>query len=120
MNALVVRALFVAYVVATAIHVGFVMAHEPFAFDAWNVARDTHAAPFSIGRWFDYGFDQYAHSNPRIGQWLTYLAYKLGWFAEIATPLALLALALAVTVIGLGRWPAWRTSRGSARFRSRT
>src|SRR5689334_18701902 len=81
------------------------MAHEPFAFDAWNVAVDTGAKPITVGRFFDYWQYEYAHSNPRIGQALTYLAYKLAWFAEIATPLAYLALSLAITVLGLGRWP---------------
>lgn len=97
--------LFVAYVVATAIHIGFVMAHEPFSFDAWNVAVDTDAKPISASGFFEYWQHQYAHSNPRIGQPLTYLAYKVAWFAELATPLAYLALTLAITVIGLGRWP---------------
>ena len=99
------RVLFVAYLAATAVHIGLVLAHEPFAFDAWNVAFDTHAEPFSWPRFFDYGVFEYTHSNPRIGQWLTYLAYKLELFAPIATPLAYLALAGAVSVVGLGRWP---------------
>ena len=47
------RALFVGYVAATAVHIGFVMAHEPFSFDAWNIAVDTGAKPFSLGRFFD-------------------------------------------------------------------
>jgi hypothetical protein len=107
------RVLFVAYVAATALHIGLVMAHEPFAFDAWNIAVDTRAEPFSFGRFLDYGVFEYQHSNPRIGQWLTYLAYKLEYFAPIATPLAYLALAFAVTTLGLGRWPgARRTADG--------
>lgn len=99
------RVLFVAYLAATAAHLAIVMAHEPFSFDAWNVAVDTQAAPFSWSRWASYGVFEYAHSNPRLGQWLTYAAYKLTWFAPIATPLAFLALAYAVTILGLGRWP---------------
>jgi hypothetical protein len=105
---LVLRVLFVAYVAATAVHIGLVMAHEPFAFDAWNLAVDTHAEPFSLSRFFAYGVFEYTHSNPRIGQWLTYLAYKLELFAPIATPLAYLALAGAMAVLGLGRWPGAR------------
>jgi hypothetical protein len=90
---------------ATAVHIGFVMAHEPFSFDAWNVATDTDAKPITAHRFFAYMKYEYAHANPRIGQALTYLAYKVAWFAEIATPLAYLALSLAITVLGLGRWP---------------
>src|SRR5262245_39501054 len=97
-------ALFVAYGVATAIHVGWVMAHEPFAFDAWNVAVDTHAEPATAGRFFDYWWFEYTPSNPRLGQPLTYLAYKLDYFAVIATPLAFLALGLAMFALGAGRW----------------
>jgi uncharacterized protein DUF6056 len=108
------RALFVAYLVATAVHIGAVVAHEPFAFDAWNVAMDTRAEPFSLSRMVDYGIYEYTHANPRIGQWPTYLAYKLTWFAPIATPLVFLALSLAVTVLGLGRRPAWRRGRDLA------
>lgn len=108
------RALFVAYLAATAVHIGTVVAHEPFAFDAWNVAMDTRAEPFSLARMVGYGAYEYTHANPRIGQWLTYLAYKLTGFAPIATPLAFLALSLAVTVLGLGRWPAWRRGRDLA------
>lgn len=113
----VLRAAFAAYAAATAIHIGLVVANEPFAFDAWNIAADTHAEPFSLGRWLDYGVFEYQHSNPRIGQWLAYLAYKLTYFAPIATPLAYLALALAVTTLGLGRWPGGR--HGGARTVSR-
>jgi hypothetical protein len=101
----VLRLLFVAYLAATAVHIGLVLAHEPFAFDAWNLALDTHAEPFTWSRFFDYGVFEYTHSNPRVGQWLTYLAYKLELFAPIATPIAYLALAGAVSVLGLGRWP---------------
>jgi len=94
--------MFVAYVVATAVHIGLVMAHEPFAFDAWNIAIDTTAQPFSLTRFLSYGAFEYAHSNPRIGQWLTYLAYKLEYFAPIATPIAFLGLAGAITVLASG------------------
>ena len=104
------------YVVVTALHIGHVVGNEPFAFDAWNIARDTNGQPFSLGNFLDYGVDQYAHSNPRIGQWFTYLAYKLDTFAVIATPLAFLALSLAVTVLGLGRFPAWKRGRDLALF----
>lgn len=106
------RVLFVAYIVATAVHIGLVMAHEPFAFDAWNLAVDTGAQPFSLTRFLSYGAFEYAHSNPRIGQWLTYLAYKLEWFAPIATPIAYLGLAGAITVLGLARWPGGRRRGG--------
>jgi len=114
----VLRGLFVVYVAATALHIGLVMAHEPFAFDAWNLAVDTKAQPFSFARWFDYGWYEYTHSNPRIGQWLTYLAYKLEGFAPIATPIAYLGLALAVTVLGLGRFPGGRHAAGGGPARS--
>jgi hypothetical protein len=108
------RALFIAYVIATAAHIGLVMALEPFAFDAWNVARDTAAEPFSLQNFFEYGIGQYTHSNPRIGQWFTYLAYKLEYFAVIATPLVYLSLSFALTVLGLGRWPSWSKGRDLA------
>ncbi len=101
----ILRALLIAYVAATAVHIGWVMAHEPFSFDAWNLAVDTSGKPFTVGRFFDYWWFEYTHSNPRLGQAATYLAYKLDWFAEIATPLAYLAMTLGVTVLGLGRWP---------------
>ena len=106
------RALFAAYFVATAVHIGLVIAHEPFTFDAWNVAIDTHAEPFSFTRFVEYCAFEYLHANPRLGQWLTYLAYKLVYFAPIATPLAYLGLALAVTALGLGRWPGGRHPGG--------
>ncbi len=95
----------VTFVVATGLHIAYVTALEPFSFDAWNVADDTDAKPFSLRGLLDYWQHQYGHSNPRIGQVFTYLAYKLEWFAVIATPLAYLGLTLAITVLGLGRWP---------------
>lgn len=110
------RILFVAYVVATAVHIGLVMFDEPFAFDAWNIANDTHAQPFSLSRFLAYGIDQYTHSNPRVGQWFTYLAYKLEYFAVIATPLVFLALAGAVTTLGLGRFPSWKRGKDLALY----
>ena len=112
----VLRLLFITYVMGTALHIGFVVAHEPFAFDAWNVAQDTHAQPISLGRFFDYGLFEYTHSNPRLGQWFTYLAYKLELFAVIATPLVYLSLALAVFVLGTGRWPSWKRGRDLALY----
>lgn len=112
----VLRLLLVAYVLATAVHIGLVVAHEPFAFDAWNFAQDTRAEPFTFRRFLDYGVGQYLNSNPRIGQWLAYLAYKLEYFAVICTPLAYLALALAVTILGIGRRPSWRRGRDLALF----
>lgn len=112
----VLRLLFVAYVVATMVHIGLVMANEPFAFDAWNIALDTHAEPFTLSRFLDYGIGQYTHSNPRIGQWFTYLAYKLEYFAVIATPLVYVGLAWAVTTLGLGRIPRWKRGRDLALY----
>jgi hypothetical protein len=106
------KLLFAAYIVATAVHVGWVMVHEPFSFDAWNIANDTRGEPFTVARFLDYWADQYAHSNPRIGQALTYLVYKLEWFAPIATPVAYLAIALGAVVLGTARWP--RTERDLA------
>ncbi len=103
----ILRLLFVAYVLATLVHIGLVMHHEPFAFDAWNIAGDTHAEPFSVGRFFRYVAFEYTHSNPRVGQWFTYLGYKLEWFSVIATPLVYGALALGVFVLGTGRFPRW-------------
>ena len=98
-------AAFVAYAAATAVHIGYVVAHEPFSFDAWNVAVDTGAQPITIGRFFAYWQYEYAHANPRLGQPLAYLAYKVDGFAEVVTPLAYLALTLAITLLALGRWP---------------
>lgn len=105
MTSRVLRLLFVAYVLATLGHIGLVLHHEPFAFDAWNIAGDTHAEPFSVGRFFRYVAFEYTHSNPRVGQWFTYLGYKLEWFAVVATPLVYAALALGMFVVGTGRWP---------------
>jgi hypothetical protein len=101
----ILRVLFVAYVVATLVHIGWVVHHEPFGFDAWNVAQDTHAQPITAGRFFSYWWLELAHSNPRFGQPFAYLGYKLEWFSVFATPLAYLAISLAITVIGLARWP---------------
>jgi len=107
----VLRALFVVYVAATAIHIGWVIAHEPFGFDAWNVAHDTHAQPFSVSRLFGYWWYEYTHGNPRVGQVFAYASYKLEYFAVIATPLAYLALACATFVLGTARLPSWRRGR---------
>lgn len=97
--------LFVAYAIATLVHIGLVVHHEPFAFDAWNMASDTKAEAFSLGRFLRYGAFEYTHSNPRIGQWFTYLGYKLEWFSVIATPLVYALVALGAFVLGTARWP---------------
>ncbi len=109
----VLIALFVAYVIATAVHIGWILAHEPFSFDAWNVAVDTDAQPFSIRNFFGYWAQQYTQSNPRLGQPLTYLTYKLHGVGEVAMPLSFIAISLAVVVLALGRWP-WRRARDIA------
>ncbi|CAN5322206.1 hypothetical protein BH11MYX1_BH11MYX1_50700 [soil metagenome] len=112
----ILRALFVAYVVLTAIHIGWVIHHEPFSYDAWNMAVDTHAEPITPHRFFEYWKFEFAHSNPRFGQPLTYLAYKLEWVAVILTPLAYLLLAGAAVVLGTARRPSWSRGRDLALY----
>ncbi|HEY6039326.1 MAG TPA: DUF6056 family protein, partial [Kofleriaceae bacterium] len=112
----ILRALFVVYVTLTAIHIGWVMHHEPFAFDAWNMASDTHAQPITLGRFFSYWGYELLHSNPRFGQPLTYLAYKLEYFSVIATPIAYLALAAAAVILGTGRRLSLRRDRDLALY----
>ena len=114
MSPKVLRALFVTYVAAIALHVAWVVAHEPFSFDAWNVAQDTDAQPITAGRFFGYWWLEYTHSNPRFGQALTYLGYKLDYFSAIASPIAFIAIALAVTTLGLRRFPSWKRGRDLA------
>jgi hypothetical protein len=104
-TARILRALFYAYVVVTFVHIAFVVYHEPFAFDAWNVAHDTGAKPATIGRFFEFWHQQYTTSNPRIGQPLAYLAYKLVGVAEIGTPLAYFAIVIAGFTLASGRLP---------------
>ncbi|MFN0253030.1 MAG: DUF6056 family protein [Kofleriaceae bacterium] len=101
----ILRALFWAYVVATFVHIAYVVYREPFAFDAWNIAHDTDAKPFSVGNFFEFWRYMYTESNPRIGQPMAYLAYKLVGVAEIGTPLAYFAIVLATFVLGTKRWP---------------
>src|SRR3569833_2360505 len=96
----ILRELFVAYVEATLVHIGWVVRHEPFGFDAWSVAVDTQAEPITPHRFFSYWWLGFTHSNPRFGQPFAYLAYKLDWFAVIATPPAYLAISLGITVLG--------------------
>ena len=103
-----------AFVTAIAVHIGWVVAHEPFAFDAWNVAVNSGAKPITLHRFFEFWKFEYTHSNPRIGQVFTYLTYKLDYFAVVATPLAYVALALATVVLGTKRVP--RTNRDFALF----
>jgi hypothetical protein len=100
----------------TAIHIGWVMHHEPFGFDAWNMAKDTHAEPFTVGRFFQYWGQQFTESNPRVGQPLTYLAYKLEFVAIILTPLAYLVLAWTAFVLGTGRRLRWDRGRDLALY----
>jgi len=101
----ILRALFCVYVAFTVFHIAYVVYHEPFVFDAWNVAHDTDAQPASLKRFFAFWHDQYTHSNPRIGQPMAYLAYKLVGVAEVGTALAFLAIVVGGFVFGTGRWP---------------
>ena|GEM_PF-1493686 len=110
----VMRWLFWLYVAITVIHIAFVVNHEPFAFDAWNVASDSGAKPATVSRFFGFWHQQYTESNPRIGQPLAYLAYKIAGFAEIGTPLAFLAIVLGGFVLGTGRYPSVRRGRDLA------
>lgn len=108
------RWLFLLYVAATAVHLGWVMAHEPFSFDAWNFAVATKAEPATVGRFFAFWSDQYFGSNPRFGQPFAYLSYKVAGFAEVGTPIAYFGIVIACFVIGTGRWPSWRRGRDVA------
>lgn len=105
---------FLLYAAATALHLGWVTAHEPFSFDAWNFAVATEAKPVTVGRFFGFWVDQYFGSNPRFGQPFAYLSYKVEGFAEVGTPLAYFALVLGCFVLGTGRWPEWRRGRDVA------
>jgi len=106
--------LFIAYVLFTAVQIAYVTNHEPYAFDAWNVSVDTGAKAPTIGRFFSFWHQQYTSSNPRIGQPLTYLAYKLGGCAELGNVIAFFALVLGGFVLGTGRWPSRRSGRDAA------
>ena len=108
------RALFVLYLAATAVHLTWVAAHEPFSFDAWNFALATGAKPVTVGRFFEFWIGQYFGSNPRFGQPFAYLSYKLEGFFEVGTPLVYLALVLGAFVLGTGRWPSWRRGKDLA------
>lgn len=108
------RWLFLLYVAGTALHLGWVMAHEPFSFDAWNFAVATKAEPFTFGRFFGFWSDQYFGSNPRFGQPFAYLSYKVVGFAEVGTPIAYFGIVIACFVIGTGRWPRWQRGRDVA------
>lgn len=105
------RWLFALYAAATALHLAWVMAHEPFSFDAWNFAVATKAEPITVGRFFDFWITNYFHSNPRFGQPFAYLSYKVVGFAEVGTPIVYFALVLGCFVVGTGRWPSWRRGR---------
>jgi hypothetical protein len=111
---LVWRTLFIAYLAAVAFHIGWVVLHEPFYFDAWNVALTSGAKPITVDRFFDFWWFEYTHSNPRLGQALTYLSYKLEYFAPVAMSLAFLAIGAAVTTLGTGRLPSMRRGRDLA------
>lgn len=113
-TARILRALFYAYVAFTLVHIAYVVNHEPFAFDAWNVALDTKAKPPTVGNFFAFWHQQYTSSNPRIGQPMAYLAYKIDGVAEVGTPLAYLGIVLAAFVLGVGRWPSRKNDRDLA------
>ncbi|MEO8701400.1 MAG: DUF6056 family protein [Kofleriaceae bacterium] len=113
-TARVLRALFYAYVAATVLHIAYVVHCEPFSFDAWNIAIDTHAEPPSIGKFFSFWHQQYTSSNPRIGQPLAYLAYKYAGVAEVGTPLAYLAIVVAAFTLGCARFPSRKNGRDLA------
>ena len=110
----VVIALFLAYAALSLVHISYVVARDPFGFDAWNLTFETHGAPATVGRFFAFWREQYTHANPRLGQPVAYLAYKLVGVAELGTPVAFTALIGAIVVLGTGRWPRLRRSRDLA------
>ncbi|HEY1549433.1 MAG TPA: DUF6056 family protein [Kofleriaceae bacterium] len=113
-TARLLRWLFYAYVAITFVHIAYVVNHEPYSFDAWNFSHDTNARPFSIVRFFEYWHQQYTTSNPRFGQPLAYLAYKVVGVAEIGTPVAFFGIVVAGFVLGTRRWPSLRSGRDLA------
>lgn len=113
-TARILRALFFVYVAVTFLHIAYVVNHEPFAFDAWNVAIDSDAKPATVSRFFDFWHKMYTSSNPRIGQPFAYLAYKVTGFAEVGTALAYLAIVLAGFMLGTGRRPSLKDGRDLA------
>jgi hypothetical protein len=103
-----------ALVAGVAVHLVIVVFLEPYAFDAWNLAADTKDQPFSFGNWVGYAHDQYMGGNPRLGQVLAYLVYKVPWTAGVLTPVAWLAFAGGIVALGLGRLPSPRVRRDLA------
>jgi hypothetical protein len=110
----VLRALFFVYAAFTFLHIAYVVYHEPFVFDAWNIANDTGAEPASVKRFFAFWHQQYTSSNPRIGQPMAYLAYKIVGVAELGTPLAFFGILIAGFGFGTGRLPKLSNNRDLA------
>jgi hypothetical protein len=110
----VLRLAFYAYVAITCVHLAYVVHHEPFSFDAWNVSHDTGAKPFSLANFFSFWHQQYTTSNPRIGQPMAYFAYKLVGVTEILTPAAFFAILIAGFTVGTGRFPDRKNNRDLA------
>src|SRR5678815_4252600 len=106
-TARILRALFLVYVAITFFNIAYVVNHEPFAFDAWNVAVYTQAKPATFSRFLEFWHQQYTTSNPRIGQPMAYLAYKYVGVAEVITPIAFFSIVLTAFIFGNGRWPRW-------------
>lgn len=113
-TARILRVLFFVYVGITFLHVAYVVWCEPYAFDAWNVSVDTGAKEPSLGRFFEFWHQQYTTSNPRIGQPMTYFAYKYAGVAEVGSAAAFLLIVVGGFVVGTGTWPSWRRGRDLA------
>jgi hypothetical protein len=113
-TARLLRALFWVYVVGTFAQIAYVVNRETYAFDAWNVSIDTGAKPASIGNFLAFWHQQYTTSNPRIGQPMTYLAYKIAGVGELGTATAAFAIIIAAFALGVGRLPSRKRGRDLA------
>lgn len=110
------RVAFVALLAAWALLFAYLATIEPILHDGWWHALAHARRPFSLGALVDFIGDAYLHTNPRLGQWLTFVAFAPGpWHALLAAGFAV-ALLLGTFVLAYARAPRPRDLADTARL----
>jgi len=89
---------------------------EPVLRDGWGHVQWHKSFDTTPSNVWMFAHDSYVHNNPRFGQVLTLLAYTPGPWHAIFTPIVELVLVYLLSLMALGRRPAFQRSDDALMF----
>jgi hypothetical protein len=107
-------ALVAAVLIAWAALYAYLATIEPPLHDGWWHVLEHRQHAFSPSSLVDFVRRAYVQDNPRLGQWLTFVAYAPGGWHPLLAAIGMIATTAGVFVLAFARWPA--TARDAGRL----